>query len=69
MHMKAVDTINNEQLISPRHFIYSRNTCGIFHLWLISATRNVATEHPHPMTAISTGSVCIPSKNSSRALT
>ena len=40
----------------------------MFHLWLISATGSVATEHPHPINAIFTESGCsrISSKNASR---
>ena len=43
-------------------------TWDMFHLWLISATGSVATEHPHPINAIFTESGCsrISSKNTSR---
>lgn len=43
-------------------------TCEIFHVWLISATGSVATEHPQPTTASFVGSDLIPSKNVSRDL-
>ena len=44
------------------------STWDMFHLCLISATGSVATEHPHPINAIFTGSSCsrTSSKNASR---
>ena len=42
------------------------HTCEMFHWWLISATGSVATEQPHPTTAIFTGSDRMPSKKVSK---
>jgi len=39
---------NNSSIVFPLSFY----TCGMFHLWLISATGSVAVEQPHPIRAI-----------------